>query len=108
MTRTRLPVLRFVEAHAPARRALGVVHGAQQAAFAVEDVDLVALVEGVVAGRDAIDAGEEQRVADFFVDAEAAGRVLAVDDDEIEREGFAQIGDSFDDAGAPRPADDVA
>ena len=46
--------------------------------------------------------------ADGARDAETAGRVLAIDDDEIERERFLQSGQLGGDHVAPRLADDVA
>ena len=44
----------------------------------------LALVEDVVAGGHHVGAGVEDRAEHLLGDAEAAGRVLAVDDDEIE------------------------
>ena len=51
---------------------------------------------------------EQDLVADRLGDAEAAGRVLAVDDDAIEPPALAQGGQALGDRVAARPADDVA
>jgi hypothetical protein len=72
------------------RRALGVVGRAQQPRLAVDEDERFALVEGVVAERDRVDAGGEERVADRLGDAEAAGGVLGVGDDQIEPPAVAQ------------------
>ena len=50
----------------------------------------LAVAVGVVAERDHVDAGGEQLVGVLRRDADAAGGVLAVDDDEVERELLAQ------------------
>ena len=52
-------------------------------------VDLAVAV-GVVAERDHVDAGREQLVGDLRRDPDAAGGVLAVDDDEVRRVALAQ------------------
>ena len=72
------------------RRARGVVGGADQARLALDEHQRLALIEGVVAERDRVDAGGEEFLADRLGDAEAAGGVLAVDDDEIEPPARAQ------------------
>ena len=68
----------------------GIVGGADQARLALDEHQRLALVEGVVAERDRVDAGGEEFLADRLGDAEAAGGVLAVDDDEIEPPALAQ------------------
>ncbi len=69
---------------AAAGRAGGIVGGADQPRLALDEHQRLALIEGVVAERDRVDAGGEALLADGLGDAEAAGGVLAVDDDEIE------------------------
>ena len=61
----------------------------------------------MVAERDRVGAGIEQFLVDRFGDAEAAGGILAVDDDEIERPVTDHAGQMFGDGGAAGPADDV-
>ena len=62
----------------------------------------------MVAQRDRVDPGGEEFLADRFVDAEAAGGVFAVDDDEVEPPARAQRRDVLVKDGAPGAADDVA
>ena len=82
--------------------------GRTQARLALDEDKRLALVEGVVAEGHDVGAGEQDLVADRLRDAEAAGRVLAVDDDEIEPPALAQGRQALDDRVAARPADDVA
>ena len=70
-------------------------------------VDL-ALAVGVVAERDHVDAGREQLVGDLRRDPEAAGGVLAVDDDEVGREALAQRRQQRQQRALADAADDVA
>ena len=86
----------------------GVVHRAQQPRLALDEDQGLALVPGVVAERDRIGAGIQQIVADRLGDAEAAGGVLAVDDDAIELPALAQAGQALDHRVAAGPPDDVA
>ena len=108
MTSTRAP-LRASTIAAPRPGVPGrIVGGAHQARLALDEHQRLALVEGVVAERDHIGARRQQLVADRLGDAEAAGRVLAVDDDEIELPGVAQAGQAVRDRVAAGAADDVA
>ncbi len=68
----------------------------------------LALVEGVVAGRDGVGPGVDDGAQDVFRDAEPAGGVLAVDDDEIERVIGDEPGKLFDHGIAARAADDIS
>jgi hypothetical protein len=61
----------------------------------------------MVAERDRVGAGVDQFLVDRFGDAEAAGGVLAIDDDEIERPVADQPRQMLRDGGAPGPADHV-
>ncbi len=66
-------------------------------------VDL-ALAVGVVAERDHVDAGGEQLIGDLRGDSEAAGHVLAVDDDEVRAPGArAGAGSNPSSVRLPRP-----
>jgi len=57
---------------------------------------------------DRIGAGVEQFLVDRFRNAEAAGRILAIDDDEIERPVADHFRQMFGHRGAAGPADHVA
>ena len=70
-------------------------------------VDL-AMAVGVVAERDHVDAGREQLARDLRGDPEAAGGVLAVDDDEVGRVALAQRRQQRQQRALAEPADDVA
>ena len=90
-----------------ARRAARKVRRADQFRRALDEHQRLALVEGVVAERDAIGAGIEEFVADRLGDAEAAGSVLAIDHDEIERPAAPQARQGLEEHGAAGPADNV-
>ena len=62
----------------------------------------------MIAERHGVDADGEEFLENGLGEAEAARRVLAVDDDEIEPPAGAQKGNLLKDRGAPRPPDDVA
>ena len=62
----------------------------------------------MVAERDRIGAGVDEFLVDRLGDAEAAGGILAIDDDEIERPVADHAGQMFCDGGAAGPADHVA
>src|SRR5262249_32826845 len=70
---------------AAARRAGRIVERTDQARRALDEYQRVLLVPGVVAERDRVGAGVDEVLVDRLGDAEPAGRVLAVDDDEVER-----------------------
>ena len=86
----------------------GIIGGADQPRLALDEDQRLALIEGVVAERHRVDAGGEELLADRLGDAEAAGGVLAVDDDEIEPPARAQERQPAEDRGAPRAPDHVA
>src|SRR5262249_13832827 len=65
-------------------RAGRIVERADQPRRALDEHQRVLLVPRVVAERDRIGAGVDEVLVDRLGDAEAAGRVLAVDDDEVE------------------------
>src|ERR1700745_1326401 len=62
----------------------------------------------MVAERDGLGASVEQLLVDGFGDAKATGRILAIDDDEIERPVPDHAGEKVVDGGAAGPDDDVA
>ena len=66
------------------------------------------LVEPMIAAGQNIDAGGEKIVGDIARDAEAAGGVLAIGDDEIDGEPLAQAGQLGREHVAPGPADHIA
>ena len=70
-------------------------------------VDL-AMAVGVVAERDHVDSRREQLVGDLRRDAHAAGRVLAVDDDEVGRKAARAGRQQRQQRPLADPADDVA
>ena len=77
-------VPRRVDIGAASGRAGRIVDRAQEAVVAVGEGERLALVPDVVAGGDAIGAGRDQLLQNILGDAEAAGGVLAVHDDEVE------------------------
>ncbi len=85
-----------------------VVVGPQDLPAPVHVVEDLAPVVGVVAERDDVDAGAEQLVGDLRRDAQAARRVLAVDDDERRVVALAQHRQQVEERPLAEPADDVA
>src|SRR6202011_4433109 len=77
-------VLRRYHRGAAARGAGRVIGRADQPRRTLDEDERLALVPGVIAERDGVGAGVEQVLVDRLGDAEAAGGVLAVKDDEIE------------------------
>ena len=108
-----LPQLALVDAEAGG--ADGVVGGAEDAAAADVGVgrdrhvleDLF-LVPDVVAGGDDVRAEVEELFGDGGRDAEAAGGVFAVDDEEVDGVGFEDVGKVLADDVAAGRAEDVA
>ena len=82
--------------------------GRIEARLALDEDERFALVEGVIAERHRIDADGAEFLEDRFGEAEAARRVLTVDDDEIEPPAGAKEGNLLQDGGAARSPDDVA
>lgn len=77
---------------AAAGGARGVVEGAQEAGFGVEEGEDFLLVPGVVAEGDDVGAAAHEFDGQARGDAVAAGAVFAVDDDEVGLETLAQFG----------------
>ena len=84
ITSTCAPFLVSIMRGAAAGRAGRIVDRADQPRRALDEDQRLLLVPGVIAERDRVGAGVEQLLVDRLGDAEAAGGVLAVDDDEIE------------------------
>ncbi len=103
-----LAVLGLDQRRAAAGRALRHVGGADEPRGALDEDQRLALVPGMIAERDGVGAGIEQLLIDRLGDAEAAGRVLAIDHDEIERPVPDQSRQMIRDRGAAGAADDVA
>ena len=80
-----LAVLGVDQRCAAAGRSLRKIRGPDQARRALDEHQRLALIPGVVAERDRVGAGIEEFLVDRLGDAETAGGVLAIDDDEIER-----------------------
>ena len=89
-TRSRAPfAFSTIDAPRPGR-AGGIIGRPDQARLALDEDERLALVEGVIAERHRVDADGQELLEDRFGEAEAAGGVLAVDDDEIEPPARAQ------------------
>ena len=93
----------------------GVVGGAEDAAAADVRVDGdghvledLFFVPDVIAGGDDVGAKVEELFCDGGRDAEAAGGVFSVDDEEIDGVGFKDVGEMFADDVAAGGAKDVA
>ena len=97
-----------VQPPAGTRRALREIRRTQQARVAVDIGDELPLVPDVVAGGQDVDAAIVEFAAEALGQAESAGRVLRVDDDEVEREFVAQRRHVLLDGVAARAADHVA
>src|SRR5262249_26035668 len=92
---------------APGLRAQ-VVGRPDDALAVIEVVVDLAPVVGVVAERYRVDAGAEHLVGDVRGDAQTAGRVLAVDDDERRLVALTQLRQQREQRAPPGTADDVA
>src|SRR6185295_1923167 len=81
---------------------------AQETRRALDEHERLALVPGMIAAGDRVRAGVDQFLIDRLGDAEAAGRVLAVDDDAIELPIAHEAGQAFGDGRAPRTPHHIA
>jgi len=93
---------------ATAGAALRVVGRPHDPLLAVEELVRLAMAVGVVAERDRIGADLEQLARRLLGDAHAAGRVLAVDDDEVGPVALAQAGQQRGQRSPAQPAHHVA
>ena len=75
---------------APSRRTRREIDWADEARLALDEHQRLALVEGMIAEGHGIDADREEFLEQALGEAEAARRILAVDDDEIEPPASAQ------------------
>ena len=103
-----LAVLGVDQRGAAARRAGRIIERANQPRRALDEHQRLALIPGMIAERDGVGAGVDEFVVDRLGDAEAAGGVLAVDDDEIELPVGDQSRQPLADDGAPGAPDHVA
>ncbi len=83
------------------------IHRADQARRALDEDQRLFLIPGVIAERDGVGAGIQQFLIDRLGDAETAGGIFAIDDDEIERPVADHARQISGDGGAAGPADDV-
>ena len=102
-----LAVLGVDQGDAAAGRMARKVQRTDQARRAFDEDQRLLLIPGVIAERDGVGTGVEEFLVDRLRDAKAAGRILAIDDDEIERPVPDYAGKIFIDGGASGPADDV-
>ncbi|CAD5248465.1 conserved hypothetical protein [Bosea sp. 46] len=100
-------VARLDHSRTTAGRTGRIVRRTDQARLALDEDQRLALVPGMVAERHDIGAGGERLVADRLGDAEAAGGVLAIDDDAVELPALAQAGEAILDGEAAGAPDDV-
>ena len=96
------------EAGALPRRAGREIDRPQETGLALDEDEGLLLIEGVVAERHHVGAGVEEVAEDGFGDAEAPGRVLAIDDDEVELIALDEARDGLDHRIAARAADHIA
>ena len=80
-----LAVLGVDQRRPAARRAPWKIRRTNEPRRALDEHQRLALVPGMIAERHRVGAGVDEFLIDRLGDAEAAGRVLAIDDDEIER-----------------------
>src|SRR5690606_20335871 len=101
-------VSRQVDAAASPGRTLGEVCGAQEPVLARGEAQRLSLVPDMVPSGDSIVTGID-RVPEYLLgNAEAAGGVLAIDDDEIEPVVGNQAGKALTNGRSPRAAHHVA
>ena len=101
-------VLGLDHRHAAARRSGRIVDRPDQFRRALDEHQRLFLIPGVIAERDRVGAGIEQFAIDRFGDAEAAGRILAIDHHQIELPVADQARQALIDDGAPAATDNVA
>src|SRR4051794_29123293 len=102
-----LAVLGLDQRGAAAGRAARIVRRPHKSLRALDEHKGLALVPGVIAERHRVGASIEKLLIDRFGDTEAAGGILAVDDDEIERPVLDHARQIFGDRRAPGATDDI-
>jgi hypothetical protein len=90
------------------RRGLRVVERPQDARLALDELEHVALVEGMVAEREHVGARVEKRTGMRGRQPRARGRVLAVHHDEVEPPVGPEPGEAVDHGRPSRAPDDIA
>ena len=93
---------------AAARRAGRIIERPDQTRRALDKDQRLLLIPGVIAERHRIDAGLDQFAIDRLGDAEAAGGVLAIGDDQIELPIADKLRQALGDDGSPAPPDNIA
>ena len=88
-------VLGLDHGRAAARRAGRIIDRPDQLRRALDENQRLLLVPGMIAERDGIGAGLDQLAIDRFGNAETAGRVLAIDHDQIELPFLDQAGQAL-------------
>ena len=104
----RRQVANLINVRAASGHVAGVVQRTQKARLAVKQFGHGLLIPQMIAAGDDINAGGKKFARDGRRDAVAAGGVLAVGDDEIQRVFLAQARQDGFDGLAPRFAHDVA
>ncbi len=103
-----MPFLALIEPRAAAGRTRGKIDRPQKPLLAFDEDQRVLLVERMIAERDRVRAGIQKLLEDVLGDAEAAGRVLAIDDDEVELVALSERRQHFDDGLAAGASDHVS
>ena len=101
-------VLGLDHRRATARRAGGIIDRPDQFWRPLDENQRLLLVPGMIAERDRIGTSLDQLAIDRLRDAETAGRVLAIDHDQIELPFLDEPGQALNDHSPPAAADDVA
>src|SRR5262249_13360678 len=101
-------VLGVDKRHATAGRSFRIVEGTDQAWRAFDEYQRFALIPGVVAKCDGVNAGIDQLVIDNFGDAKTAGGIFAIEYHQVELPIGNQPWQPFGHDRAPRAADHVA
>ena len=96
------------KARAAARRRLGIVQGPQDARLLLDKLQHVALIEGMIAKRQAIGPGLQQQFRVRRGQPVPGGGILAVHHDEIQPPVLAQLRQCLTNGGAARAAHHVA
>ena len=94
-------VLGLDQGRAAAGRARRIIDRPDHARRALDEDERLFLVPGMIAERHRVDAGIEEFAIDRFGDAEAAGGILAVSDDQIELPVAHKLRQPLKDDGAP-------
>src|SRR6478672_6841117 len=102
-----MPTGAFIQKRATPRCARRVIGGPQKSRLALDENQRLALIKGMIAERHTIGAGIYEIVTDRLGDAETAGGILAVDDDEMQRPVAAKPRQMFEHACAAGATDNI-